>query len=180
MPYTNLLKAISFAADKHCKLRRKDRDESPYINHPIAVATILAQDADIDDETLLIAAILHDTIEDTETTFDELVNAFGIAVAEIVQEVTDDKNIDKKVRKQLQIEHAPHISDSAKQVKIADKICNIRDVIHSPPHDWSLNRRKEYLEWAGKVVDGCRGVNQRLEKVFDDACAEGNGLFSAE
>jgi guanosine-3',5'-bis(diphosphate) 3'-pyrophosphohydrolase len=106
-----------------------------------------------------IAAILQDTVEDTETTFEELENLFGQDVAGIVRELTDDKSLLKTVRKELQIEHAIHASPRAKQVKIADKICNIMDILKSPPYDWSMDRKREYFEWSDKVVAGCRGVN---------------------
>jgi len=176
MSYAPLLKAISFAADRHRNQKRKDQEASPYINHPIAVAAVLADEGNVDDESILMAAILHDTVEDTETTFEELENLFGVEVAGIVRELTDDKSLFKEVRKELQIEHAAHASPRAKQVKIADKICNIRDILKSPPHDWSAERKREYLEWATKVVNGCRGVNPGLDKVFDEALAEGKNI----
>jgi GTP diphosphokinase / guanosine-3',5'-bis(diphosphate) 3'-diphosphatase len=168
-----LLSAISFAADKHRNQRRKDHEASPYINHTIAVATLLATEGNVDDETVLIAAVLHDTVEDTNTTFEELEKEFGPEVADIVREVTDDKTLAKEVRKLLQIENARKASPRAKQLKIADKICNIKDVLESPPKDWSLERRREYLQWAAKVVDGCRGVNPGLEKSFDKLLLNG-------
>ena len=177
MSYASLLNAISFAADKHCNQKRKDQERSPYVNHPIAVAAVLADVGNVVDESILIAAILHDTVEDTDATFEELEKKFGSVVTGIVREVTDDKEIEKTVRKRLQIEHAPHISASAKQLKIADKICNVRDILNSPPHDWSVERRQEYLEWACKVVDGCRGVNPGLDKTFDVTLATGNTIL---
>jgi guanosine-3',5'-bis(diphosphate) 3'-pyrophosphohydrolase len=176
MSYASLLKAISFAAKKHSTQRRKDSEASPYINHPIAAATVLASEGNVDDETLLVAAILHDTVEDTKTTFEELETEFGVDVANVVMEVTDDKSLPKPRRKELQIEHAPHASSRAKQLKIADKICNIRDILNSPPMDWSVDRKREYLEWTQKVVNGCRGVNFCLDKVYDDALAAGNDI----
>jgi len=105
----------------------------------------------------LMAAILHDTVEDTGSTFAELEETFGREVRLLVEEVTDDKSLPKEVRKQLQIDHAQALSSGAKQIKIADKICNIHDVAHTPPPQWPLERRREYLQWAAKVVDGCRG-----------------------
>jgi guanosine-3',5'-bis(diphosphate) 3'-pyrophosphohydrolase len=176
MSYVSLLKSISFAAEKHSTQRRKDSDASPYINHPIAVATVLASEGNVDDEALLIAAVLHDTVEDTETTFEKLEEVFGIDVTNIVREVTDDKSLPKATRKELQIEHARHASSRAKQIKIADKICNIRDILNSPPADWSIERRQEYLEWTQKVVNGCRGVNTCLDQVYDDALAAGDKI----
>ena len=176
MNYVSLLKAISFASKKHSTQRRKDFDASPYINHPIAVATVLASEGNVNDETLLIAAILHDTVEDTETIFEELEREFGVEVANVVREVTDDKSLPKATRKELQIEHALHASPRAKQIKIADKICNIRDILSSPPADWSVERRREYLEWTQKVVNGCRDVNICLDKVYDSALAAGDKI----
>lgn len=173
MNYAPLLEAISFAADKHRNQRRKDHEASPYINHPIAVANVLASEGGVDDEILLIAAILHDTVEDTKTTFEELEEKFGVEVTAVVREVTDDKKILKPERKRLQVEHAPHASARAKQIKIADKISNIRDIANKPPKDWKEDRKQKYLKWAGKVVNGCRGINAALDKVFDDAITAG-------
>ena len=164
-----IIKALAFAAHKHRDQRRKDADASPYINHPIALADVLANEAGIEDERVLVAAILHDTVEDTETTEQELVRNFGQEVADIVSEVTDDKNLPKAERKRLQIEHASSISRRAKLVKLADKVSNLRDVASSPPMDWPLERRQEYFEWAKAVVDEVRGVHPELERIFDDA-----------
>ena len=115
--------------------------------------------------------MLHDTIEDTETTEDELTTVFGSQVSSVVLEVTDDKSLEKHVRKQRQIEHAPHISTEAKLVKLADKICNLRDILASPPASWSAERKQAYFDWAGKVVAGVRGVHPSLEAVFDGLAA---------
>jgi len=172
-----LLKAIAFAADKHSRQRRKDVEASPYINHPIAVATVLAAEGEVFDETILLAAALHDTVEDTKTTFEELEEHFGLEVAGLVRELTDDKSLEKMERKRLQIEHAPQSSNRAKQLKIADKICNIRDITVSPPADWSLERRNEYLQWSDKVVAGCRDVNPKLDQAFDQAVARARELL---
>lgn len=164
-----LLSAISFAAHKHRDQRRKDFAASPYINHPIGLANVLANEAGIEDERVLIGAILHDTIEDTETTEQELIREFGKDIADIVMEVTDDKTLSKAERKQLQIEHAGTISRRAKLVKLADKICNLRDIVNNPPDGWSLERKRAYFDWAKAVVDGLRGVHPALEHLFDDA-----------
>jgi len=161
--------AISFAAEKHRSQRRKDIEASPYINHPIALANILANEAGIEDEKVLVAAILHDTIEDTETTAEELAALFGDEVTAIVLEVSDDKSLPKAERKRLQIEHAPTISRRAKLVKLADKTANLRDITASPPAGWSLQRQREYFDWAKAVVDGLRGIHQTLERLFDEA-----------
>jgi guanosine-3',5'-bis(diphosphate) 3'-pyrophosphohydrolase len=165
----HLLKAIAFAAEKHSGQRRKDVEASPYINHPIAVAAVLATEGEVFDEVILVAAALHDTVEDTKTTFEELEEHFGLEVTDLVRELTDDKSLEKMERKRLQIEHAAQSSVRAKQLKIADKICNIRDVTVSPPADWSLERRGEYLRWSEKVVDGCRNINTKLDQAFDQA-----------
>lgn len=178
MSYSTLLKAISYAAEKHRNQRRKDQDASPYINHPIAVATVLASEGNVDNEKILLGAILHDTVEDTETTFKDLEDIFGSEIADIVKEVTDDKTLPKATRKELQIEHAVHASPYAKQIKIADKICNIRDILRTPPADWSVERKRDYLDWTGKVVAGCRGINHHLDQVYDAALAEGSDLAS--
>lgn len=165
--HVRLLRAVAFAAEKHKDHRRKDANASPYINHLIAAASVLAEEGKVTDEDLILAAILHDTVEDTKTTFSELEEHFGSTVAGIVREVTDDKALTKEARKQLQEEHAPNVSSQAKQLIIADKICNIRDIMHSPPAGWSLERKREYVEWARRVVAGCRSVNELLDKAYD-------------
>jgi len=172
------VKAVDFAARKHRFQRRKDESSSPYINHPIAVANVLATEAGIVDPVTLCAAVLHDTIEDTETTAAELTQIFDGQITQIVLEVTDDKSLPKQVRKQLQIEHAPHLSDRAKTVKLADKICNLRDTATAPPVGWSIVRCREYFEWAVRVINGVRGTNPTLEALFDQIYARGITQFN--
>jgi guanosine-3',5'-bis(diphosphate) 3'-pyrophosphohydrolase len=172
------IKVVAFAAEKHKTQRRKDADSSPYINHPIALANVLANEGGIMDHNVLCAAVLHDTIEDTQTNAEELRGLFGDKITSIVLEVTDDKSIkDKAVRKQLQVEHAPHASHEAKLVKLADKICNLRDILASPPANWDSERKLEYFKWAERVVAGVRGTNAYLEKIFDALLVEGNKSF---
>jgi guanosine-3',5'-bis(diphosphate) 3'-pyrophosphohydrolase len=168
---TRLLHAISFAAEKHRDQRRKDKEASPYINHPIALASLLATVGGITEINVLQAALLHDTVEDTDTSYEELVAQFGRTVADIVMEVTDDKLLEKPRRKALQIEHAPHASRAAALVKLADKTCNLRDVASSPPEGWTLERRREYFDWARKVVDALPRVNAPLLAAFEAALA---------
>jgi len=165
-----LLAALAFAAQKHRDQRRKDPEASPYINHPIDVANILYFTGNVRDPAVLAAAVLHDTVEDTDTTHEELVAHFGTRIADVVSEVTDDKSLPSKVRKQHQIDHAPHISTAAKLVKLADKISNLSDVHTSPPASWSETRQIAYYHWAQKVVAGLRGTNAALEQAFDDIC----------
>ena len=165
---TKLLHAISFAARKHSTQKRKGADEQPYINHVLEVANLLANVGEIEDYDVLIAAVLHDTIEDTGTTREELTELFGATVSGYVLEVTDDKSLPKATRKQLQIEHAPHLSNGAKYIKLSDKISNIRDVSQNPPDGWSDERRLEYIAWGENVIAGLRGVNANLENYFDE------------
>jgi guanosine-3',5'-bis(diphosphate) 3'-pyrophosphohydrolase len=149
--------AIEFATQRHHGQTRQDAAKSPYI--------------DVTDEPVLVAAALHDTVEDTPTTFAEIEEQFGARVAGFVREMTDDKGLAKDVRKALQIDHAPRLSDGAKQIKIADKIANVRDITHTPPAHWPEIRKDEYFDWAERVVAGCRGVNAGLERAFDAAVA---------
>ena len=162
-----VLRAVQFAAHKHKDQRRKDVRATPYINHPIALAEVLHGDGGVRDSYVIAAALLHDTIEDTETTYDELRGLFGEEVADTVVELTDTKFLGKVARKRLQVSKAGRSSAAAKQVKLADKICNLRDVLASPPAGWSLKRRQGYFDWAKEVVDRARGVNPTLERVFD-------------
>lgn len=166
-----MLRALGFAAEKHRSQRRKDAEASPYINHPIALADLLVNEAGEDDPIVIAAAILHDTVEDTETTLSELTQHFGAQISAIVAEVTDDKALEKRERKRLQIEHAPTASAAAQKVKLADKICNLRDLEKSPPAKWPVERRREYFEWAKAVVDGLRDQHPALAALFDQAYA---------
>lgn len=176
----SLLGALRFAAVKHCDQRRKGVDAAPYINHLIEVAELLARVGGISDPVTLQAAILHDTLEDTKTTPEELAAVFGPEVRRVVEEVTDDKRLSSAERKRAQIEHAPHLSARAKLVKLADKTSNIREVTEVPPTDWSAARRREYLDWSERVVAGCRGCNTQLEKLYDATLAEGRRVLRAK
>lgn len=173
-----LLKALHFASLKHRDQRRKDVEASPYINHLIEVAELLARVGHVTDIVVLQSAILHDTIEDTQTTPDEIEALFGPAVRQVVQEVTDDKSLPKADRKRLQIEHAPHLSPRARLVKLADKISNVQSVTHTPPADWPLDRRREYLDWTQQVVAGLRGCNAHLEALYDQVLCDGQEALS--
>jgi hypothetical protein len=166
-----IIRALAFASEKHSLQRRKDADASPYINHPIALLSILVVEAGIEDADVLAAALLHDTIEDTRTTEKELADAFGERIAEIVAEVTDDKALAKAERKLLQIDHAHHLSREAGMVKLADKIANLRDVANNPPADWPLVRRQEYFDWAKRVADNIQNPPFKLRALFDAAYA---------
>ena len=172
-----LLSAIHFSADRHRPQRRKDTDKSPYINHPIEVAELLWRVGGIRDQAVLLAAVLHDTIEDTETTPEEIQSLFGEEVLGIVLECTDDKSLPQPERKRLQIETAPHKSGKARLVKLADKICNLHDLNNSPPRWWPKIQKQEYLLWSEKVVAGLRGTNAELEKLYDQEFEKGKRIL---
>jgi guanosine-3',5'-bis(diphosphate) 3'-pyrophosphohydrolase len=162
-----VLRAAAFAARKHSEQRRKDASASPYINHPIALAKILAEEGGVTDPRVIAAALLHDTIEDTQTSLRELSGEFGDTVAGIVAEVSDTKWLGVATRKKLQVTKTPRASKGAKLVKLADKIANVRDMLARPPAGWSIERRREYFDWAKTVVDQLRGTNAKLERRFD-------------
>ena len=163
--------ALSFAAHKHRDQRRKDRDASPYINHPIALMRVLSVEAGIQDPLVLGAALLHDTVEDTETTPEELAERFGPAIRDLVLEVTDDKALPKAERKRQQVLHAAGASEGARLIKLADNICNLLDVADHPPNGWDLARRQEYFDWSAEVIEQLRGTHPGLEAIFDQALA---------
>lgn len=174
--FSKLLQAIEFSAHKHRSQRRKDKN-TPYINHPIVVARMIWEIGKIRDIDVIVAALLHDTVEDTDTSFAELRDIFGEKVERLVREVSDDKSLPKETRKKLQIEHAASISDEAKIIKIADKISNMKDLYENPPEGWSTERKREYLKWAAEVVDKMRGVNKALENEFDKVLTIGLNIF---
>ncbi|KAM6119559.1 guanosine-3',5'-bis(diphosphate) 3'-pyrophosphohydrolase MESH1 [Pterocles gutturalis] len=158
-----LLEAADFAAAKHKEQRRKDPEGTPYINHPIGVARILAQEASVTDIVVLQAALLHDTVEDTDATFSEIEERFGAEVRRVLEEVTDDKTLPKAERKRLQVERGPGSSPRARLVKLADKLHNLRDLNRCVPRGWSPERVQEYFRWAAQVVAGLRGTSPPLE-----------------
>lgn len=173
----DVMRAADFAARKHTAHRRKGEKMEPYVNHLLEVAYLLASTTGGDDPNLIIAGLLHDTVEDVGVTYAELEHEFGTDVSGLVREVTDDKSLPQAVRKQLQIENAPHKSPRAKMLKIADKISNLRSIRNDPPEDWDEKRKTTYFDWASKVVAGCRGVNPTLDRLFDETLA--NSFASA-
>jgi GTP diphosphokinase / guanosine-3',5'-bis(diphosphate) 3'-diphosphatase len=177
---TDILRAASFAAEKHRDQTRKDAHRSPYINHPLEVASYLADVGAVTDEAVLIAALLHDTIEDTDTTAEEIRAEFGPRVADLVLACSDDKALPKAERKRLQIAKARDTCDDAKLVKIADKVCNLRDILGSPPLGWSIERRLAYFEWSHEVLSRMTGVNPAMDRDANDVLIEGTAVLSAE
>ena len=172
-----ILKAAHFAARKHRYQRRKDKESLPYINHPIAVAMIIAGIGNIEDSEVLAAALLHDTIEDTTATADELIDNFGERICGLVKEVTDNKSLSKIERKQRQIDQAKNLSNGATIIKLGDKISNVMDITNTPPIDWNNYRRLEYFDWAEKVINNCPRVNKALEEYFIDRILKGRKIF---
>ncbi|KAJ3363393.1 hypothetical protein HDU91_003016 [Kappamyces sp. JEL0680] len=168
-----LLNCIAFSAEKHKTQIRKD-NVTPYINHPVGVALILAQ-AGVDDLDVLRAAILHDTVEDTDCSFEELQAKFGDRVTSIVRECTDDKSLPSAERKRLQVVNAPHKSKQAKLVKLADKLYNLRDILRFNP--WTKERAVEYFRWSKEVTDGCRDASETLGSLHDAIQEEGRKHF---
>ena len=161
------LGALKFASEKHILLKRKDAEQTPYIHHPIRVAELICRVGGVYDPVILSAALLHDVLEDTDATEEEIIEKFGTEVAGIVKEVSDDKSLDKLKRKELQILHAATLSRGARIIKLADKISNVKDIGSHPPFDWDMSRKINYLDWAERVVVIIRGTNQPLEDLFD-------------
>ncbi len=160
-----LLQAVAFASQKHRTQRRKD-DVTPYINHPLHVALLLSDVAGVTDSGILAAAVLHDTVEDTDATVGEVAAHFGERIAKLVFEVTDDDTMHYRERKQYEIDHAPQLSDDATLIKVADRTSNVMDLVEAPAVGWDVQRRQQYLRWAEMVVNNCRPVNGALATNF--------------
>ena len=173
-----VLKAAEFAAHRHRDQRRKGKSHRPYIGHCIEVASMVANIGRCDDTEVLAAALLHDTVEDTETTREEIREGFGEKVDELVAELTDDKSLKKKERKERQVEHAPQLSDSAKLIKIADKISNVREIAYDPPKKWSAERKSQYFDWAERVVNAMGLVDPEMRVMFDRTLAQARTLLN--
>ena len=174
-----LSQAADYAARQHIAQRRKGDRAEPYVNHVVEVAALLAEATGGSDPVLVMGGLLHDTLEDTDATVEDLVERFGPEVAALVQEVTDDKSLPKEVRKRLQIDKTPFKSTRAKLLKIADKTSNLRGLIASPPTGWTQERLRDYVVWAGEVVRSCRGLNPMLERQFDGAYETARRHFGA-
>ena len=174
-PVQRILAAAKFAAEKHAAQRRKGAAAEPYINHLIEVAQLIAGSSEQLDTNLVMAGLLHDTIEDTGTTAEELERVFGSDVTALVVEMTDDKSLPKEVRKTLQVESAPHKSVRAQVIKLADKISNLRSLLASPPATWSTERKREYLTWAQNVVNALSAPNPILKAEFERTLAKFKG-----
>jgi len=170
-----IVKAASFAAGKHRDQRRKNGD-IPYINHPLGVARLLTEVGGVRDTNVIVGAILHDTVEDTDATHGELVREFGEKIAAIVGEVTDDKALAKVERKRQQVEHAKSMSPEGRLVKLADKLYNLGDLATLPPPSWSLGRIQGYFCWAWTVVHALGDVNEGLQREIDELF-DGDVLF---
>ncbi len=167
MDFAEILDAAIFAAEKHQRHVRKNKQHSPYITHPLLVAQVIFKIGGIADTKILTAAILHDTIEDTNTTREEIKVRYGVKTLSLVLEVTDDKSLPRMDRKRLQVVHAPDLSYEAKILKLADKLVNCRDILKNPPEDWSIKRRQNYIQWCADVLFRIRGTNPELEAAFD-------------
>ena len=178
-PDQAVLKAAHFAAQKHAGQRRKGAAAEPYINHLLEVAELVSSALAEPDTNLVIAALLHDTVEDTGVTKEVLVETFGSDVADLVMEVTDDKSLPKAERKRLQILTTPKKSVRAQVIKLADKIANLRSMLFSPPADWSGERKREYFEWAKQVVDCLSAPNQMLKAEFERLYRQVESLSSS-
>src|SRR6476646_9270458 len=162
-----ILSAARFAAEKHAQQRRKGENGEPYFNHLLEVAELIAAGSEELDVELVMAAFLHDTVEDTGVTLQELEERFGSDVAALVAEVTDDKSLPKETRKHLQVQTAHKKSERAQTLKLADKISNLRAILASPPVGWSLERKQQYFEWARQVVSGLTTPNPVLKAEFE-------------
>ncbi len=175
----HVVRAADYAARQHIGQRRKGERAEPYINHLTEVAALLAEATQGDDHVLVMGGLLHDTLEDTDTTFEDLAGRFGDDVAALVAEVTDDKSLPKAERKRLQVETTAHKSRRAKLLKIADKTSNLRGLVASPPAGWTEARLRDYVRWAAEVVRSCRGLNGKLEAAFDTAYDEARARYGA-
>ena len=166
-PVRRILEAAHFAAQQHAQQKRKGSGGEPYLNHLIEVAELIACSSDGLDTELVMAGLLHDTVEDTGVTLSELETRFGPDVASLVAEVTDDKSLPKETRKRLQVQNAPGISPRAQTLKLADKISNLRSLLASPPVGWNLERKRQYSDWARQVVEGLSSPNLLLKQEFE-------------
>jgi (p)ppGpp synthase/HD superfamily hydrolase len=167
-----ILNAASFAAERHAEQIRKGAAAEPYVNHLLEVAHLVSTALSELDTNVIIAALLHDVIEDAGETKEGVAERFGADVADLVAAVTDDKSLPKPERKRLQVVNASKKSVRAQLIKLADKISNVRAMLDSPPADWSLQRRREYVQWAKQVVDGLTTPNPLLKAKFDATCAK--------
>lgn len=168
-PLSAVLAAADQAAAWHRDHRRKGAGQEPYINHLLEVARLVSEATGGADPDLVIAALLHDAIEDCGVTEAEIAARFGADVAALVAAVTDDKSLPKAERKRLQVETALSAPPRVALLKLADKVSNLRSMRTSPPANWPVERQREYIDWARAVVAGLRGTREGLRAAFDAA-----------
>ena len=166
-PVADVLAAARFAAEKHASQKRKGAVGEPYVNHLLEVADLIASHSNDPDTNLIVAALLHDVVEDTPVKLAEVEQRFGSDVAGLVAEVTDDKSLPKATRKALQVANAPKKSPRAQWIKLADKISNLRSILRSAPEDWTYERKRQYFDWAKQVIEGLAAPDPRLKAEFD-------------
>jgi (p)ppGpp synthase/HD superfamily hydrolase len=166
-PFSMVLDAISFAAQKHVSQVRKDEDATPYIIHPMGVALSLWEEGAVRNPTVIIAALLHDTLEDTDATKEEIAMLFGCQVSEIVAELTNPSDLSSQEAKEWQIQHAPFLSQEAKLVKLSDRLYNVRD-LRTPPVGWNEDKIQNYYEWGQKLLEALQGTHPAMEQLLQN------------
>ena len=176
--WVSVLRAADAAARWHAHQRRKGAAKEPYVNHLLEVASLVAEATQGNDPDLVVAALLHDAIEDQQVPSELIAREFGSKVARIVEELTDDKSLDKADRKRLQVETAGKKSREAKLIKLADKTSNLRAIAFSPAPEWSVKRRLDYIAWAKNVVAGLKGTSPWLEEQFERAVEAAERSFA--
>ncbi|HEC60508.1 hypothetical protein LCGC14_0950780 [marine sediment metagenome] len=155
---SQLIEAFLFAAQAHKEQRRKGNGGAPYINHLIEVVSLLSSTAKVDDTDILIAAALHDILEDTPITVTEITKRYGSNVLSYVQAVSDDKALTLIERRAKQLKSMNESSDPIKYIKLADHCSNIASL----PPTWDKQRLKEYIGWSQSVAEKCFDVSEPL------------------
>jgi guanosine-3',5'-bis(diphosphate) 3'-pyrophosphohydrolase len=176
LSYKEVFSALSYAAIQHRYQRRKGFNSIPYINHPIGVAGLIVNVASVNDILTIQGALLHDVVEDTGATLEDIKQHFGSDMMELVKELTDDTSLSSKKRKEIQAETAPQLSDKAKMIRIADKVCNLEDLMNYPM-GWPRKRKINYVKWSVQVYQGCKGVNENLDTLFQETVERAMDMF---
>jgi (p)ppGpp synthase/HD superfamily hydrolase len=157
-----LFEALEYASKLHKDQRRKGNGGSPYVNHLIEVASLLSRVAEVTDHEVIIAAILHDVLEDTEAREGDIFDRFGGTVLAYVKHVTDDKLLSLEKRRIAQLKSIENSSSQIQLIKLADHCSNIASL----PPSWDRARLESYISWSHSIAVHCYSASEELAKVY--------------
>jgi len=167
-----VLGAAIFATEKHKSQVRSNEKKTPYIIHPIEVADLVMKIGHVYDKDVLITALLHDVMDDTQTTYEQITSLYGTKVSSYLEEMTSKQGLSLKEQKKQQIMQAFRQNPSVAIIKLSDKLSNLKTLATSPPPSWSRDRIDQYFQWAQTVIENLPESNQLLKKAVKNVISD--------